>query len=182
MTGCPFFYDHRAKRVLSVIVLISIIIVIIFIVGCTSKQKTGENRNFSENQTGLFTKEIQTTHIPVPVPVVTMPSQSRNQVIIVDFEKFLTDWNEKMHWNFSPQQIENYNRTLENGLLKKYQTIPGYLTLDIPDIKSFCLEVGNAIGLTKKQSEEFAAAADDDLRKDKIEFGKPLSIPQTKSE
>ena len=133
----------------------------------------------SASTNGLISNPIK--HKPIPIPTSTSDTgvssqSSANQVIIGDFQNFLVEWNEKMGWGISTQQIENYNHSLTSNILKKYQTTPGYPTLDIPDIKSFCLEVGNAIGLTKKQSEEFAAAADDDLQKDKIEFDKPLLV------
>ncbi|HSA37683.1 MAG TPA: hypothetical protein P5013_02185 [Methanoregula sp.] len=113
---------------------------------------------------------------PIPPPDINMTTQAGNQVIISDFQSFLTEWNKKMNWSFSTRQIVDYNRTLMNGLLKKYQKTPGYLSLDIPDIKSFCREVGAAISLTKNQSETFATAADEDLRRAKMEFEKPILI------
>jgi PKD repeat protein len=133
----------------------------------------------SASTTGLISNPIK--HKPIPIPTLTSDTgisskSSANQVIIGDFQNFLVEWNEKMGWGISTQQIEKYNHSLTNNILKKYQTTPGYPILDIPDIKLFCLEVGNAIGLTKNQSEEFAAAADDNLRKDKIEFDKPLLV------
>jgi hypothetical protein len=100
-----------------------------------------------------------------------------NQISISDFPGFLTKWNKKMHWGFSPHQIENYSRTLQDGVLKKYRTNPYYLSLEIPDVKPFCLEVGDAIGLSKNQSEAFAIAADNDLRRAKITSNRPLTIP-----
>ncbi len=53
-------------------------------------------------------------------------------------------------------------------VLKKYKTNPNYPSLEVPDLKPFCLEVGDAIGLTKNQSEVFATAADDELSRTKI--------------
>jgi hypothetical protein len=91
-----------------------------------------------------------------------------NQISISDFPRFLAKWNDKMHWGFSPEQIENYSRKLEDGVLKKYKTNPNYPSLEVPDLKPFCLEVGDAIGLTKNQSEVFATAADDELSRAKI--------------
>ena len=85
-----------------------------------------------------------------------------NQISISDFSGFLAEWNEKMHWGYSPQQIENYSHMLEDGVLKKYKTNPNYPSLEIPDLKPFCIEVGDAMGLSKTQSEVFATAADDE--------------------
>ncbi len=162
---------------LLVIALTLTIVGMMFTTGCTGEPKTGESKNFSDNRTVQFTNEIQKSRIPTPIPVETMPSQPRNQVIIVDFQNFLTDWNEKMHWGFSAQQIEDYNRTLKSGLLMKYQKGPGYkggFDWDIPDIKTFSLELGDEIGLTKNQTEMFAAAADVYYRESKLAFHKPL--------
>jgi hypothetical protein len=166
-------------NVISVIILITLVIVLLFISGCTGEQKTEENKNLSDNLTGQLTKEIQTKRQITLDPLRTIPSQSRNQVIIVDFQKFLTEWNEKMHWGLSDQQIEEYNRTLKSGLLMDYQTKPGYkgdIAWDIPDIKTFSLELGEDIGLTKNQSEVFATIADDYYLKGKIAADKPLAI------
>lgn len=113
------------------------------------------------------------------VPIIFPDSNSTpyvpggNQFYITDFPQFLAKWNDKMHWGYSPQQINNYSRLLEDGVLKKYKEFPDYPTLDIPDIRTFCLEVGDAIGLSKNQSEAFAIAADDDLRRAKTTGFRP---------
>jgi hypothetical protein len=155
-------------------------VAVIFTAGCAGVQTTGEKSNFSDNLSGQFTKEIQTRNpLPTPDPLGTMPSQPRNQVIIVDFQKFLTDWNERMHWGFSARQIEDYNRTLKSGLLMKYQSKPGYkggIDWNIPDVKTFSLELGDEIGLTKNQTEMFAAAADDYYLKGKVAMHKSPAI------
>jgi len=134
----------------------------------------------SANTSGQLSNLIK--FIPPSTPDTSFSSSSsENQVYISDFQSFLVEWNGKMNWSFSTQQIEMYNLTLENGLLKKYQTIPGYLTLDITDMKSFCLEVGDALGLTSRQSERFASAADFDLRKAKISSHSPVLLPESDS-
>lgn len=163
--------------VISLLVVIVILLIIWFVMSGIS-----DNRNRNTNETDSSIKII--TKMPtlngniksIPPPDINVTTQAGNQVIISDFQSFLTEWNKKMNWSFSTRQIEDYNRTLMNGLLKKYQKTPGYLTLDIPDMKSFCLEVGSAISLTKNQSETFATAADEDLRRAKIEFDKPILI------
>jgi hypothetical protein len=93
-----------------------------------------------------------------------------NQVTLYDITGFLKEWNEKMHWGYSDGQINQFNRSLQNGLLKKYQGDSGLLSFNILDMKTFCLEVGDAIGLTKNQSEQFATAADEDLKQGKLAF------------
>lgn len=180
MTGRPFFlHNQRGKRALLVIALILSIVVAIVTSGCIGEQKSSDTGNSSYNFTVQSTKVIQKKSIPLPDPLGTMPSYSRNQVIIVDFQKFLTDWNERMHWGFSAQQIEDYNRTLKSGLLMKYQKGPGYkggFDWDIPDIKTFSLELGDEIGLTKNQTEMFAAAADVYYREGKLAANKSPAI------
>jgi hypothetical protein len=96
--------------------------------------------------------------------------KSGNQVTLYDITGFLKEWNEKMNWGYSDGQIEQYNRSLRNGLLKKYPEKPEYFSFNIPDMKTFCLEVGDVIGLTKNQSEQFATAADEDLKQGKLAF------------
>ncbi|MDD1699527.1 MAG: hypothetical protein LUQ04_01905 [Methanoregula sp.] len=48
-------------------------------------------------------------------------------------------------------------------------------------MKSFCLEVGDAIGLSKNQSEAFVIAVDDELRRAKITSNPPLTVPSVPS-
>ena len=112
-------------------------------------------------------KEIRKP-FPPSDPNATPYVPGGNQISISDFPRFLAKWNDKMHWGFSPEQIENYSRKLEDGVLKKYKTNPNYPSLEVPDLKPFCLEVGDAIGLTKNQSEVFATAANDELSRAKI--------------
>ena len=145
---------------------------VLLTIGCTS-QSSAVNKtvpvtlNTDPRQPLLFPDPNSTSYVPVG-----------NQFYITDFPQFLAKWNDKMHWGYSAQQIEIYSRTLEDGVLKKYKKFPDYPTLDIPDMKSFCLEVGDAIGLSKNQSEAFAITADDDLRRAKIEFNKPpVTVP-----
>jgi hypothetical protein len=114
------------------------------------------------------------TYTPDPNSTPYVPGG--NQLLITDFPRFLAEWNDKMHWGYSPQQIENYSRKLEEGVFKKYKINPDYPTLNIPDMKPFCLEVGDAIGLSKTQSEVFATAADNELRRAKITSNPPLAI------
>jgi len=141
---------------------------IVLAAGCTSQSS-------AVNKTTPVTPNMDPRKpTPTPDPNSTPYVSRGNQLYITDFPQFLAKWNEKMHWGYSPQQIENYSRMLEDGVLKKYKKFPDYPTLDIPDMKSFCLEVGDAIGLSKNQSEAFATAADDDLRRSKIGNQPPL--------
>jgi|SRR5665647_2373357 len=144
---------------------------IVLTTGCTSQPSTVDN-------TAAITLIADPRQpLAFPDPNSTSYVQGGNQLLITDFPGFLAKWNEKMHWGFSPRQIENYSRMLEDVVLKKYKKFPDYPTLDIPDMKPFCLEVGDAIGLSKNQSEAFAIAADDDLKRAKITNNPPLPIP-----
>jgi hypothetical protein len=161
-------------NIISMIALITLITVLLFISGCTEEQKTMENKNSPDNQTRQFTKNVQKTFIPTPSSPGTTPSRSGNQLYLEDIQDFLTDWNEWMDWGFSAQQIADFNRSLTSGILKKYQINSGYkkdtIAWDIPDMKLFCLELGNEIGLSKDQSEIFATNADDYYARGKISF------------
>jgi len=163
--------------IMSLLVVIIVLIFLLFIIfGISNNQSKTVNGTVSNINTITRMPSMNINIKPIPPPDINMTTQAGNQVIISDFQSFLTEWNKKMNWSFSTRQIVDYNRTLMNGLLKKYQKTPGYLSLDIPDIKSFCREVGAAISLTKNQSETFATAADEDLRRAKMEFEKPILI------
>lgn len=154
-------------------ITLSLIIVIgcvLLATGCTSQQSL-----VNETPPVNPYKDLRKP-FPTPDPNSTPYVSGGNQFYITDFPLFLAKWNEKMHWGFSPQQIANYSRVLEEGLLKKYKKFPDYPTLDIPDMKPFCLEVGDAIGLSKNQTEFFATAADDELSRAKITSNSPPAI------
>jgi len=119
--------------------------------------------------------QLKTTLIPDPHSMPNLPAG--NQVGLSDIQSFLTEWNEKMHWGFSTSKIKSLSKILEDDALKKYKISQESSYLMIPDMKPFCFEMGDAIGLTKNQSEEFAIAADDALRRAKITSNHPPSIP-----
>ncbi len=119
--------------------------------------------------------QLKTTIIPDPHSMPNLPAG--NQVGLSDIQSFLTEWNEKMHWGFSTSKIKSLSKILEDDALKKYKISQESSYLMIPDMKPFCFEVGDAISLTKNQSEEFAIAANDALRRAKITSNHPPSIP-----
>jgi hypothetical protein len=169
---------ERSKRFCVPINPVRTILALMIVAGCIvlatgyTSQPSAVNNTAPENPYKDLRKPFPTLD-PNATPYVP----GGNQFYITDFPQFLVKWNEKMHWVFSPRQIENYSRTLEDGVLRKYKKFPDYPTLDIPDMKPFCLEVGDAIGLSKNQSEAFATAADDDLRRAKITSNPPLAVP-----
>ncbi len=146
----------------TIFILMFVLGSVLLTTGCISQPSVGDNTP------PVTLKEDTRIPIQIPDPNFTPYVPGGNQLLITDFPGFLAKWNERMHWGYSPQQIENYSRMLETGMLKKYKKFPDFPTLDIPDLKPFCLEVGDAIGLSKNQSEAFAYAADDELRRDKI--------------
>jgi hypothetical protein len=155
---------HPMTSLRTILALMIVMMCIVLTTGCTSQpsamdKTTPKPPNTDPRQPLLFPDPNLTPYVP-----------GGNQLLIGDFSRFLAEWNDKMHWGYSPQQIENYSRTLEDGVLRKYKKFPDYPTLDIPDMKPFCLEVGDAMGLSKNQSEAFAIAADDDLRRAKLDF------------
>jgi hypothetical protein len=146
--------------------LVLVMVAVLLAAGCAGQQDVRQN-----------TATVRTTPVSVitalttpPGPSITFPSPTGNQVYLDNVTEFLGKWNGKMHWGFSSRQLESFNSSLQTTVLEKYRLRPGSLTLNIPDIKTFCLEVGDAIGLSKNQSEEFANAADKDLKEAKIDF------------
>jgi hypothetical protein len=168
-------FGTAMNPVRTILALTILMICILLATGCTSQPSVLD-------KTAPVTPNTD-PRIPIlfPDPNSTPYVPMGNQFYITDFPQFLAKWNDKMHWGFSPQQIENYSRSLDVGVLKKYKTNPYYPSLEIPDLKPFCLEVGDAIGLSKNQSELFATAADDELRRDKITSNPPLPLPSNRS-
>jgi hypothetical protein len=178
MTTRPIDPDSRRRPVYAAVAPVLVMVAVLLAAGCigwfgsndtaVADKGTESHPKINEGEVADFSKNT-----------IKSPTLRGNQVLIVDFHGFLMKWNEKLHWGFSSQQIEQYNQSLVDGLLKKYQERPDYLTYDIPDIKPFSLEIGDAIGLTKKQSVTFATAADEDLRQAKITSNPPLTIPHS---
>ena len=169
-------FGTAMNPVRTILALTILMICILLATGCTS-QPSAVDKTAPVNLNESIRKPA-----PTPDPNSTPYIPGRNQFYLSDIPGFLAKWNDKMHWGYSPQQIENYSHMLEDGVLKKYKKNPDHPTLDIPDMKPFCLEVGDAIGLSKNQSEAFAIAADDDLRRAKITSNPPLTIPTGPSE
>jgi hypothetical protein len=173
MTARPIDPESRRRPIYAAVALVLVMVAVLLAAGCigwfgsndtvVADNVTESHPKINEGEVADFSR--YTTKSPI---------LRGNQVLIVDFQDFLGKWNEKQHWGFSPGQIEQFNQSLVNGLLKKYQERPGSLTYDIPDIKPFCLEIGDAIGLTREQSDAFAVAADEDLRKSKSNGNPPL--------
>ncbi len=84
----------------TMLVLILGIGCLVLAAGCTST---------SENPYKDIRKPFPTLN-PNATPYVP----GANQISISDFPRFLAKWNDKMHWGFSPEQIENYSRKLED--------------------------------------------------------------------
>ena len=81
---------------------------------------------------------------------------------MLDRNRFFNVLNKVMNWGLSQTQIEDYANPMENGILKKYITHPQYPeTLDIPNGRQFYLEIGEDLGFTKEESEEFVRAIDE---------------------
>lgn len=80
----------------------------------------------------------------------------------------ITSWNERMHWGFTPLQIEELSRELNSTLLPHYRDpqYPGFLT--VPNQTKFYREVGVALGLSQEQSETFAGKEIDYLESQRM--------------
>jgi hypothetical protein len=172
MTARPVDPESRRRTLYAAVALVLVMAAVVLAAGCIGW--FGSNDNVvADNVTESHPKINEGEVVDFSRYTTKSPTRRGNQVLIVDFHDFLGKWNEKLHWGFSPGQIEQFNQSLVNGLLKKYQERADYLTYDIPDIKPFCLEIGDAIGLTREQSDAFAVAADEDLRKSKADSHLP---------
>ena len=68
-------------------------------------------------------------------------------------------WNEQMHWNLSGQQITDYSSLMTLGVMKKYQTNPEHPDLlYIPDRYQFYREMGESLGFTREEADNFVRA------------------------
>jgi hypothetical protein len=129
--------------------------------GCVGQPGNDENvsGNLTPQNPGIVA--WHTTITPDP-SATAMPD-----LTIKNIRRILVSWNEKMHWNLSPVQVEEYSISMENGVLKKYRTNPMFpYTLYIPDRDRFYYETGIALGFTTEESKEFVRALDEYRREE----------------
>ena len=188
----------RGDRGFSLLFLALLLGILVFASGCTG-QESGAAKNASGNTTGSVVEKapskapetaraedtvvtgnssgplpqrVRVTVSPQKVqPVTTKPG---NQMYISDIEDFLSEWNGYMEWGFSSEEIAGLNKSLRSGFLKKFEpdrqprSIANHY--NIPDMYTFCLELGGEIGLTRDQSEVFARKADGYYSRGKIAY------------
>jgi len=133
--------------------LVLIFVCMLLAVGCTGLGLSGEK--------AAIKNLIQTfpSRIPTPTFRVGESTGSNVKLVVENITSMLIFWNEKMSWNLSSEQIDDYANNMENGVLKKYRTTPNYPhLLQIPDDNLFYREVGLALGFTIAESEDFARA------------------------
>ena len=141
------------------------------------EQAAREKAAWAANKTQQPLNVIQSIPLPSPDPLAQSRSSAGSKktsimdrgVIIGNFTQHLESFNNVMDWNLTPEQINEYAVSMENGILKKYIYNPQYPeALDIPNKRQFYLEVGDALGFTQEESEEFVLAIEEYRRK---EFG-----------
>ena len=138
-------------------------------------QAARDKAALAANKTQQPLNVVPTIPLPAPDPgdrtLTASQSKSMSRIDhemgIGNFTKQLGFYNKVMNWGLSQTQIEDYANTMENGILKKYITNPQYpVTLDIPNGRQFYLEIGEDLGFTKEESEEFVRAIDEYQRKE----------------
>lgn len=154
MTERPVSSDNQWKHTRTAVALMLILAAVILVVGCVGEKGMDDNNN-------NFTRN----------PSTGFPSSAgmNTETTVGNIRDVLVFWNEQMHWNLSPSQIDEYSLSMENGVLKKYRTNPDYPhVLNIPDNHQFHREIGESLGFTKEESEDFVRAIDEYRQK---EFG-----------
>lgn len=96
------------------------------------------------------------------------PPEDETIWISDNIAEFLQRWNEKLEWGFTSQQINDKVLTMNESVLSKYRKpeSPGYFT--VPNRTVFYLEVGEALGLTRTQSEVFAQSVNADFAQSRM--------------
>jgi hypothetical protein len=154
--------------------MVLVMVAVLLAAGCVGEQVV-EQKNAPDNVTQVYrtTAILRTT----PVPNASALAAAKNkpttwmdrEMGIGNFTKQLGFYNKNMNWELSQTQVEEYAKKMETGVLKKYITNPKYPeALDIPVARQYYLEVGEALGYTKEESEDFVRAIEEYRRQ---EFG-----------
>jgi hypothetical protein len=161
MTRRRIFLKSRKNSLCAVLTFCIALTAMLLAVGCVGQP--GDDKNVSGNLT-LQNPGI----VPLHTTLTQDPSATAMPDLTIDnIRRILVSWNEKMHWNLSPVQIEEYSLSMENGVLKKYRTNPMLpYTLYIPDRDRFYYETGIALGFTTEESKEFVWALDEYRREE----------------
>jgi hypothetical protein len=159
MTVRPDSPDNWWKSSLMTVALCIMMTALLLAAGCAGQSSDGKN------VTNIAVPSLTTT-IPSlhgiqakPSPALMYPTGSGTKSPVFyelvmpgddRFHDFLNDWNKKMSWGFSQQDIDSRFELLKLGVLAKYQFWDNS-TLYIEDIHEFCIDLGNAMGLSPKK-------------------------------
>jgi len=104
-----------------------------------------------------FRNVVPPTEIPYArstyTPRTIYSPRTDSEMYVENIHDFLTYWNQQLNWGFSSTEIDSYSLSMEQGVLKKYLTTPGSHGLHVQNDRLFYLEVGDALGFSKAQSE-----------------------------
>lgn len=145
-----------------------VLIVLLLAAGCAGQQ-AGNGKNASGNLTLQNPGKVplKPTLTLNSLPTVTSYAGAMPDTMVSNIRILLVSWNEKMYWNLSSEQINDYSVSMENGVLKKYRTHPDFPhALYIPDRRQFHYETGGAFGFTPGESEAFVRALDEYRQKE----------------
>jgi hypothetical protein len=105
LTERPISSNDQWKHTQTAVALMLILTAVLLVVGCVGERGIGDNNNFTLN------------------PSTTSSAGTNTETTVDNIKDVLVFWNEKMHWNLSPSQIDEYSLGMENGVRKKYRTI-----------------------------------------------------------
>jgi len=86
------------------------------------------------------------------------------------FPGFLSQWNEKMAWGLTPEQISGYSEDVNQGrVLTKYIS-SNQKAIGVVDIREFCKDIAEDLGFSTEQSDQFAKTAKEYYDRQKVLF------------
>ena len=138
----------------------------------------------AEDTSTLFTHQenIVGVTVPAPIPVdmdqsllhLSSIEDSDDGLWIRDMEGFLSYWNERLNWQFSEIQIQEYTEDVCTRLSSVQDTQSGFY--DIDSIDDLGTLLGSVLGLTQIQIETFVTEERNQLQMDRIAFHQASSV------
>ena len=128
--------------------------------------------------TGPADQNIIGKNIPAPNALIvnsnSPPPQEQNDGVVIDNpEEYLKNWNDKMHWGLTQQQIMDDAKKLETTVLPKYRDESDKKNFEIKNLTRFSQEMGESIGLSKEQVSAYVSAHKKQLVIDHQNYLKP---------
>ena len=128
--------------------------------------------------TGPADQNIIGKNIPAPNALIVNPNspppQEQNDGVVIDNpEEYLKNWNDKMHWGLTQQQIMDDAKKLETTVLPKYRDESDKKNFEIKNLTRFSQEMGESIGLSKEQVSAYVSAHKKQLVIDHQNYLKP---------